>query len=334
MKHEAMMQENAWQKREVEQLVEANEKLSETLEQERHERAQQQRRLDDARGEASQLKANIRTLTSQWKRDRERLQNDADALDGRLKEVTRKLRAANEATEDWQAASADREWKLQATVETLQDKLKAAEKISVKCTVKEEQMAEQGRVHDEKLRDKQRQIEELQQSQRNLMQELLQLAQSHDEIRGDYEKAIKFVHDLQKRERGHSLATNDPGPSTSTPLATPQLRSRPLVNSTETPIMSAQGEQRQRPHAETSSDVILDSQSPSLQDTLPLQTSSAGSSLYYDDVTPAASIKFRSVSDVVAYLHDDEVQENINELLKQITNDETLADINDIITQS
>ena len=106
---------------------------------------------------------------SQWERERKQLQNDTDALDGRLKEVTRKLHAANEATSDWQSASAERKWKLQATVETLQDKLKAAEKISVKCTVKEEQMAEQNRVHDEKLRDKQRQIEELQQSQRNLM---------------------------------------------------------------------------------------------------------------------------------------------------------------------
>ena len=126
----------------------------------------------------------------------------------------------------------------------------------------------------------------------------------------------------------------EPGPSTSTPLATPQLRSRSCVNHTETPITSAQDEQRQRSYAETSDDVTFGSRPPSLQDTPPLQTSSAGSSLYYHDTTPAASIKFRSVSDVVAYLHDDEVQENINELLKQITNDETLADINDIITQS
>ena len=161
--------------------------------------------------------------------------------------------------------------------------------------MKEEQMAEQGRVHDEKLRDKQRQIEELQQSQRNPMQELLQLAHSHDEIRCDYEKARKFVHDLQKRERGHSLVMTQPGPSTSTPLTTSQLRSRPFVNDTETPITSAQGGQRQRPHAETSSDVILDSRPPSLQDTLPLQTSSAGSSLYYHDTTPAASIRLSSV---------------------------------------
>ena len=195
-------------------------------------------------------------------------------------------------------------------------------------------MAEQGRIHDEKLRDKQRQIEELQQSQRNLMQELLQLARSHDEIRCDYEKARKFVHDLQKRERGHSLVMTEFGPTTSTPITTPQPRSRSFVSHTETPTMSVQGEQRQQPRTETSNDIILDSRSPSLRDTLPLQTSSAGSSLYYHDTTPAASIRFRSVSDVVAYLHDDEVQENINELLKQITNDETLADINDIITQS
>ena len=166
------------------------------------------------------------------------------------------------------------------------------------------------------------------------MQELLQLARSHDEIRCDYEKTRKFVHDLQKRERGHSLIMTAPGPSTSTPLTTPQPRSRPFVNHTETPIVSAQGEQRRQSHAETSSNVIFDSRSPSLQDTPPLQTSSVESNSHYHDTTPAASIKFRSVSDVVAYLHDDEVQENINELLKQITNDETLADINDIITQS
>ena len=170
--------------------------------------------------------------------------------------------------------------------------------------MKEEQMAERGRVHDEKLRDKQRQIEELQQSQRNLMQELLQLAHSHEEIRCDYEKTRKFVHDLQTRERGHSLVMTDAGPSTSTPLTTPQPAPRPLVNHTDTPITSAQGGQRQRPHAETSGDVIFDSRLPSLQDTPPLQTSSAGSSLHYHDTTPAASIKFRSVSDVVAYLHD------------------------------
>ena len=131
-----------------------------------------------------------------------------------------------------------------------------------------------------------------------------------------------------------ALVMTDHGPSTSTPLTTPQLKSRSFVSHTETPITSAQDGQRQRPRTETGNDIIVDSRSPSLQDTLPLQTSSAGSNLYYHDTTPAASIKFRSVSDVVAYLHDDEVQENINELLKQITNDETLADINDIITQS
>ena len=102
---------------------------------------------------------------SQWERERKQLQNDTEVLDGRLKEIARKLHAANDATSDWQSASAEREWKLQATVETLQDKLKAAERTSLKCTMKGEQMAEQKRVHGEKLQDKQRQIEDLQQSQ-------------------------------------------------------------------------------------------------------------------------------------------------------------------------
>ena len=136
MEHEAIIQQNAWQKREVEQLLEANEKLSETLERERHERAGQQRRLDDARSEVSQLKARMRTIMLQWKRERKQLRDDAEGLDERLREMTRKLHAANEAASEWQTASADREWKLQATVENLQDKLKAAEKFSVRCTVR------------------------------------------------------------------------------------------------------------------------------------------------------------------------------------------------------
>ena len=70
-------------------------------------------------------------------------------------------------------------------------------------------------------------------------------------------------------------------------------------------------EQRQRHHAETSDDVTFDSRSPSVQDTPPLQTPPAESSLRFRDTTPVASIKFRSVSDVVAYSHDDEVQETI-----------------------
>ena len=126
----------------------------------------------------------------------------------------------------------------------------------------------------------------------------------------------------------------DPGPSTSTPRTTPAPGSVPLVNSTETPIMPTHEGQHQRHHAETNGDVTFDSRPSSVHDTPSRQKPSSESSLRYHDTTPVASIKFRSLSDVVAYLHDDEVQENINELLKQITNDETLADINDIITQS
>ena len=42
---------------------------------------------------------------------------------------------------------------------------------------------------------------------------------------------------------------------------------------------------------------------------------------------------FRSVSEIEAYLHDDEVQANIDELLQRITDDETLTDIDEMINE-
>ena len=81
-----------------------------------------------------------------------------------------KLHAAKEAASEGQTASADREWKLQNTVEDLRDKLKAAEKVNVRSTVRKEKMTEQSRIQGERLRDGRREIEDLQQSQRNLMQ--------------------------------------------------------------------------------------------------------------------------------------------------------------------
>ena len=146
-------------------------------------------------------------------------------------------------------------------------------------------MVEQSRVQGEKLRDKRCMIEDLQQSQRNLLQELLQLAQSDDEFRGDYEKARRLIQNLQTRAQGHPIVMADPRPPTSTPLMTPPPRSLPLINHAETPIVPIQASRavaatrdllRQRHHAEASGDVTLDSRSSSAQDTPPLQTPSSG----------------------------------------------------------
>ena len=54
-------------------------------------------------------------------------------------------------------------------MEDLQEKLKATERFSVRCTVQEEKMVEQSRSHDEKFQDKRRTIDDLQQSKQNLL---------------------------------------------------------------------------------------------------------------------------------------------------------------------